>query len=103
MHSKYYTEGKTYVYGGRENLFPATVSGVSNAAFTSLPEGWNARLESNALVIIPSNGSEAGVYEIQLLAYAEGARAEIYTFKFKYDPSLILFDDFDGTDIDDRY
>lgn len=103
LDSKYYTEGETYVYGGRENLFPATVSGVSNAAFTSLPEGWSARLESNALVIIPSNGSEAGVYEIQLLAYAEGARAEIYTFKFKYDPSLILFDDFDGTDIDDRY
>lgn len=103
LDSKYYTEGETYVYGGRENLFPATVSGVSNAAFTSLPEGWNARLESNALVVVPSTDSEAGVYEIQLLAYAEGARAEIYTFKFKYDPSLILFDDFDGTDIDDRY
>lgn len=103
LDSKYYTEGETYVYGGRENLFPATVSGVSDAAFTSLPEGWNARLESNALVVAPSTDSEAGVYEIQLLAYAEGARAEIYTFKFKYDPSLILFDDFDGTDIDDRY
>lgn len=103
LDSKYYTEGETYVYGGRENLFPATVSGVSNAAFTSLPEGWNARLENNALVVAPSTDSETGVYEIQLLAYAEGARAEIYTFKFKYDPSLILFDDFDGTDIDDRY
>lgn len=103
LDSKYYTEGETYVYGGRENLFPATVSGVSNAAFTVLPKGWNARLENNALVIIPSNRSEAGVYEIQMLAYAEGAKAEIYTFKFKYDPSLILFDDFDGTDIDDRY
>ncbi len=103
LDSRYYTEGETYVYGGRENLFPATVSGVSSAAFTSLPEGWNARLESNALVVFPSTDSEAGVYEIQLLAYAEGARAEIYTFKFKYDPSLILFDDFDGTDIDDRY
>ena len=100
LDSKYYTEGETYVYGGRENMFPATVSGVSNAAFTSLPEGWNARLESNALVVVPSTDSEAGVYEIQLLAYAEGAKAEIYTFKFKYDPSLILFDDFDGTDID---
>ena len=103
LDSKYYTEGETYVYGGRENLFPATVSGVSNAAFTVLPKGWNARLENNALVIIPSNRSEAGVYEIQMLAYAEGAKAEIYTFKFKYDPSLILFDDFDGTDIDDRH
>lgn len=103
LDSKYYTEGEAYVYGGRENLFPATVSDVSNAAFTSLPEGWNARLENNALVVVPSTGSEIGVYEIQILAYTEGARAEIYTFKFKYDPSLILFDDFDGTDIDDRY
>lgn len=63
LDSKYYTEGSSYVYGGRENRFPATVSGVSGAAFTSLPEGWNARLESDALVVIPATGSEAGVYK----------------------------------------
>lgn len=103
LDSKYYTEGTSYVYGGRENRFPATVSGVSGAAFTSLPEGWNARLESDALVVIPATGSEAGSYEIQMLAYADGARADIYTFKFQYDPTLILYDGFDGTDIDDRY
>lgn len=38
LDSKYYTEGKTYVYGGRENLFPATVSGVSNAALHPFPK-----------------------------------------------------------------
>ena len=103
LDSKYYTEGSSYVYGGRENRFPATVSGVSGAAFTSLPEGWNARLESDALVVIPATGSEAGAYELQMLAYADGAKADIYTFKFQYDPTLILYDNFDGSDIDDRY
>lgn len=103
LDSKYYTDGSSYVYGGRENRFPATVSGVSGAAFTSLPEGWNARLESDALVVIPATGSEAGVYELQMLAYADGAKADIYTFKFQYDPTLILYDNFDGSDIDDRY
>ena len=44
LDSKYYTEGSSYVYGGRENRFPATVSGVSGAAFTSLPEGEAFRL-----------------------------------------------------------
>ncbi len=103
LDSKYYTEGSSYVYGGRENRFPATVSGVSGAAFTSLPEGWNARLESDALVVIPASDSEAGIHEIQMFAYADGAKADIHTFKFRYDPTLILYDDFDGTDIDDRY
>lgn len=103
LDSKYYTEGVSYVYGGRENRFPATMSGVSGAAFTSLPEGWNARLETDALVVIPAENSEAGEYDIQMLAYAEGAKADIYTFKFRYDPSFILFDDFLGSDIDDRY
>lgn len=103
LDSRYYTEGVSYVYGGRENRFPATLSGVSKAAFTSLPQGWNARLEDDALVVIPAENSEAGEYDIQMLAYAEGAKADIYTFKFRYDPKLILFDDFLGSDIDDRY
>lgn len=103
LDSKYYTEGTSFVYGGRENIFPATVSGVTNAAFTELPDGWNARLESDKLVVVPSTDSEAGVYEIKLFAYADGAKADIYSFSFKYDPTLILYDDFDGNDIDDRY
>ena len=103
LNSKYYTEGESYVYGGRENNFPATVSDITGAAFTSLPEGWNARLESDRLVVIPATDSEAGTYSIQLFAYAEGAKADIYTFTFKYDPTYILYDDFAGSDIDDRY
>lgn len=103
LNSKYYTDGESYVYGGRENNFPATVSDITGAAFTSLPKGWNARLESDRLVVIPASDSEAGTYSIQLFAYAEGAKADIYTFSFKYDPTYILYDDFAGSDIDDRY
>ena len=103
LEPKYYTEGVSYVYGGRENIFPAVVSDVTDASFTSLPDGWRARLEKDRLVVIPDTESERGNYEIQLFAYAEGAKADIYTFRFKYDPALILYDGFDGSDIDDRY
>lgn len=103
LDAKYYTEGESYVFAGRENVFPATVSGVSNATFTSLPEGWNARLESDKLVVKPNGEMDPGVYEVQLLAYAEGAKADIYTFKFCYNPSYIFYDEFTGNDIDDRY
>ncbi len=100
---EYYYDG-AYAYAGTDVVFPVKqLSGIDGATWTSVPDGWNARLESDKLTVTAPENGEAGDYELQLLAYTENGSAVPYTFKFSYDPKLLFRDDFVGDDIDYRY
>ena len=98
----YYYDG-AYAYAGHDVEFPAKLSGVDKAVWTSVPDGWRARLEKDKLTVTAPENGASGEYELKLLAYTENGSMTPYTFKFSYDPELIFRDDFTGEDIDYRY
>lgn len=101
---EYYDEKEgAYVYGNRLNEFPAEISGVSDMAFIDVPDGWNLWMEKDKLVVEAPQDGVTGDYTVKLLASTFSSEAKSFSFKFKYEKDLILFDDFLGNDIDYRW
>ena len=101
---KYYDEKEgAYVYGNRLNEFPAEISGVSDMVFIDVPDGWNLWMENDKLVVEAPQDGVTGDYTVKLLASTFSGEAKSFSFKFKYEKDLILFDDFLGNDIDYRW
>lgn len=98
----YYYDG-AYAYAGTDVVFPARITGVDKAVWTSVPEGWRAKLENDKLTVTAPENAASGEYELKLLSYTENGSAIPFSFKFSYDPKLIFRDDFVGDDIDYRY
>ncbi len=101
---EYYDEKEgAYVYGNRLNEFPAEISGVSDMVFIDVPDGWNLWMEKDKLVVEAPQDGVTGDYTVKLLASTFSGEAKSFSFKFKYEKDLILFDDFLGNDIDYRW
>lgn len=101
---QYYSEQKgAYVYGGRVNEFPATIEGVEDALFVDAPKGWRLWLEDSKLCVETSEDCPSGTYPVKLLTIGHNGQSKAFDFNFSYEPDLILYDDFDGDDIDYRY
>lgn len=101
---KYYDEKEgAYVYGNRPNEFPAELKGISDVVFLDVPDGWNLKMEKDKLVVDAPEDGVTGDYTIKLIAATPAGEAKSFSFKFKYEKDLILFDDFLGDDIDYRW
>ena len=101
---KYYDdEDGAWVYGNRENEFPAEIKGISDMVFLNVPDGWNLRMEKDKLIVEAPMDGETGEYSVTVLASTYSAESRAFTFKFNYEKDLILFDDFLGDDIDYRW
>ncbi len=99
---EYYYDG-AYAYAGKDVVFPAKISNIDKAVWTSVPDGWRAKLENDKLTVSAPENGNSGDYALKLLAYSNSGQVIPYTFTFSYDPKLIFRDDFVGNDIDYRY
>lgn len=100
----YYDEKEgAWVYGNRLNEFPADIRGISDMAFLNVPDGWNLWMEKDKLVVEAPQDGVSGDYTVNVLASTYSSEAKTFSFKFKYEKDLILFDDFLGDDIDYRW
>ena len=100
----YYDEKEgAWVYGNRLNEFPADIRGISDMTFLNVPDGWNLWMEKDKLVVEAPQDGISGDYTINVLASTYSSEAKTFSFKFKYEKDLILFDDFLGDDIDYRW
>lgn len=101
---QYYDEKDgAWVYGNRSNEFPADVRGISDMTFINVPEGWNFRMEKDKLVVDAPQDGVTGDYTVNVIASTYSSEAKTFSFKFRYEKDLILFDDFLGNDIDYRW
>ena len=99
---RYYYDG-IYAFAGKEVSFPVEMTGVDNAVWTYVPEGWRARLEDGSLVVAAPEDGKAGSYTLEMLAFTDAGDTTPYKFTFTYDPKLIFREDFSGAEIDERY
>ncbi len=101
---EYYDEKEgAWVYGNRLNEFPAEISGISDMAFLNVPDGWNLWMENDKLVVEAPQDGVTGDYTVNVIASTYSAEAKTFSFRFRYEKGLILYDDFLGNDIDYRW
>ncbi len=101
---EYYDEKEgAWVYGNRLNEFPAEISGISDMTFLNVPDGWNLWMENDKLVVEAPQDGVTGDYTVNVIASTYSAEAKTFSFRFRYEEGLILYDDFLGDDIDYRW
>lgn len=101
---EYYDEKEgAWVYGNRLNEFPAEISGISDMTFLNVPDGWNLWVENDKLVVEAPQDGVTGDYTVNVIASTYSSEAKAFSFRFRYEKDLILYDDFLGDDIDYRW